>query len=273
MPKLRMMSWNMNQRQEGWDALRAEADLDVALLQEARKPDASLGIQTTPTLDEPWTTAGGKRNFVTAVARFSERVKCTPLVPKRMEDALDHEFRVSRAGSIAAADVQLADGETVTVVSLYSAWERPREGAWIYADASAHRLISDLAYLIHRSRGHRIIAAGDMNIVHGYGEDGDKYFAARYATVFARFAAIGMPFVGPQFPNGRQAEPWPAELPKESLNVPTFRWRRTDPKTAVRQMDFVFASEDLRDRIHVRALNGNDDWGPSDHCRLMIELD
>ena len=35
----------------------------------------------------------------------------------------------------------------------------------------------------------------------------------RYATVFDRMAAIGLPLVGPQYPNGRQADPWPDELP------------------------------------------------------------
>jgi hypothetical protein len=44
------------------------------------------------------------------------------------------------------------------------------------------------------------------------------------------------------------------------------------PTTAERQLDFVFASTDLAGRVHVRALNEPDEWGPSDHCRVWIEL-
>ena len=76
--------------------------------------------------------------------------------------------------------------------------------------------------------------------------------------------------VGPQHPNGRQADPWPNWLPKDSLNVPTFYKIGGSPKTATDQLDFVFASKSMADSIRVRALNGVDEWGPSDHCRLKI---
>jgi hypothetical protein len=44
------------------------------------------------------------------------------------------------------------------------------------------------------------------------------------------------------------------------------------PETATRQVDFVFASDSLKDRLRIRALNAPDEWGPSDHCRVLIEL-
>ena len=66
------------------------------------------------------------------------------------------------------------------------------------------------------------MAAGDLNILHGHGEHGSKYWAARYETVFARMEALGLPFVGPQAPHGRQADPWLDELPSDSRNVPTY---------------------------------------------------
>ena len=37
-----------------------------------------------------------------------------------------------------------------------------------------------------------------------------------YATVFDRAEAMGLVCVGPQAPNGRQAQPWPSELPSDS---------------------------------------------------------
>ena len=143
---------------------------------------------------------------------------------------------------------------------------------WIYADGSVHRLISDLSVLVGRQRGHRILAAGDLNILYGYGEGGSAYWAARYETVFRRMKAVGLTFVGPQAPDGRRADPWPDELPGDSDNVPTFHTTHQSPATATRQLDFVVASGDLAGEVRVRARNAPDDWGPSDHCRVEIEV-
>jgi len=81
-----------------------------------------------------------------------------------------------------------------------------------------------------------------------------------------------MKFVGPQAPNDLQADPWPSELPEDSRNVPAFHHSRQTPSTATRQLDFVFVSTNLVDRIEVKALNDPQAWGPSDHCQVEIEL-
>jgi hypothetical protein len=125
---------------------------------------------------------------------------------------------------------------------------------------------------IGQQHAHRIIAAGDLNILYGHGEQGSPYWAARYQSVFDRLAAIGLQFVGPQYPNGRRADPWPDELPRTSLNVPTYHSNRQTPASATRQLDFVFASRSIASKIHVVARNGVDEWGPSDHCRLEITV-
>ena len=65
------------------------------------------------------------------------------------------------------------------------------------------------------------MVAGDWNILRGYGEYGSAFWKARYATVFDRAEVLGLRIVGPSYPNGRQAEPWPDELPQDSLCVPT----------------------------------------------------
>ncbi len=102
---------------------------------------------------------------------------------------------------------------------------------------------------------------------------GSLYWKGRYDTVFDRMAALGLKFVGPQASaGGRQAEPWPEELPEGSLNVPTFHSNSQTPATASRQLDFVFASESIADRVTVKALNRVEEWGQSDHCRIMIEV-
>jgi hypothetical protein len=119
----------------------------------------------------------------------------------------------------------------------------------------------------------QLIIAGDWNILLGYGEHGDSYYKDRYATVFARAEVLGLRFVGPQHPNGRQAESWPDELPTNSRCVPTYHHSRQTPETATRQLDFVFASRSLADAVSVRALNAVDEWGRSDHCRIVIDVD
>ena len=87
---------------------------------------------------------------------------------------------MSRAGTLRVADV-MRDGQiVVTVASMYAPWERARTGSANYADASAHRLLSDLSGLIRTRKKHRIVAAGDLNILRGYGEHGDP--TGRVAT-------------------------------------------------------------------------------------------
>jgi hypothetical protein len=56
-------------------------------------------------------------------------------------------------------------------------------------------------------------------------------------------------------------------------DVVTFRNIGATPEEAWAQADYVFATENIADRVTVRALNEPDEWGPSDHCRLVIDLD
>lgn len=272
---MKLVSWNIARKDEAWRWL-LQSDVDIALLQEAAVPPADVAprVEINPA---PWETAGAEahRPWRTAVVKLSDRVDVRWLETKPVSDALSGELAVSRLGTLAAAVVTPRDGEPLVVVSLYGLWESQHaeaEGRWIFADGSVHRLISDLSALVGRSNGHRILAAGDLNIYPGYGERESDYWASRYGTVFARMAAIGIPFVGPQAPAGRPAEPRPRELPSGSCNVPTFHTNRQSPATAAHQLDFVFASTDLVERVHVRARNEVERWGPSDHCRVEIEV-
>jgi hypothetical protein len=189
-------------------------------------------------------------------------------------EAHTKDFAVSHPGTIAASRVFIPNQEPIIFISLYGLWLRTHESTksnWIYADASVHRLISDLSAFIRSQKDHRIITSGDLNILYGHGEHGSNYWKERYQTIFDRMEAIGLPFIGPQFPNGKQASPWLKELPKQSLNVPTFYTNRQTPETATRQLDFVFASRSLKDKIKVTALNDPEKWGPSD-CQIKKEL-
>ncbi len=253
-------------------------DTDLALLQEAAPPPNEVAnrLEVNP---GPFEIAGGYRypqRWRTAIVRLSDRIKVEWIESKSIAEAGASEFAVSIPGTVAAARVTPSEGEPIFVVSLYAQWRVPHEwagGHWIAADGSAHRVISDLTEaFIGKERGHRIIAAGDLNILHGYGDYGNPYWAARYRTVFDRMEALGLPFAGPQHPNGRQADPWPDELPRDSKNVPTYHSTKQKPETATRQLDFVFASRSLQESMSVRSLNEPEEWGPSDHCRLDIEV-
>jgi len=273
---VKILAWNIARRADAWRRLR-ESDADIALLQEATPPPADMAAEFD--IDPaPWRTdgAGLNRAWRTAIVRLSERVSVQHLEARPLAEAHRGDLAISRPGTLSAAIVTPRTGDSLIVASMYAPWEEPHRAAassgWIYADASAHRVISDLSVLIGRQEGHRILAAGDLNILKGYGEHGSDYWAGRYATVFHRMAALGLSFVGPQVPNGQAADPWPQELPRTSHNVPTYHTSHQSPATATRQLDFVFASAGLAECTHVSALNSPEQWGPSDHCRIQIEV-
>jgi len=273
---VKIVAWNIARRDEAWRYL-LDIDADIALLSEAAEPPAHVArrLDVDPA---PWRTAGAGMNrpWRAAVVKLSSRVGVQWLESKPVADAVPGDLAVSRPGTLAAAIVTLGEGDAFVVASMYAPWEKPHAitgSGWIYADGSAHRVVSDLSALIGQQSGHRILAAGDLNILYGYGENGSAYWASRYATVFARMAALGLSFVGPQVPAGRRAAPWPDELPVESANVPTYHTGHQTPVTATRQLDFVFASTGMAKRVRVRALNEAHQWGPSDHCRVEIEVE
>jgi endonuclease/exonuclease/phosphatase family metal-dependent hydrolase len=273
---LKFVSWNVAHRPQAWRTL-ADSDADVALLQEACSPPSDIALRFDVG-DEPWRTEGAvvNRPWRAALVGLNSRVRLDRIRSHSIADAAPRDFAVSRLGTMAAAHLEDPDTrEKYTIISMYAPWEHPHtstESSWIYADASAHRLISDLSGLVGQERGHHVLAAGDLNILYGYGENGNQYWAARYRTIFDRFGMVGLYFVGPQSPNGRQADPWPTELPRESANVPTFHTNQQTPATATRQLDFVFASRDIAPIVKTCALNDPGVWGPSDHCRIRIDL-
>jgi hypothetical protein len=272
---LKIIDWNIAHRDEPWYIL-SESDADLALLQEAGPPPEDIAVKFD--IDpSPWRTAGAgvNRPWRTAVVRLKKSIGIEWIVPKPISVALRDDLPISREGTLAAAIVTPAKGEPVIVVSMYAVWEKPHKitkSGWIYADGSAHRVISDLSALVGQQSRHRIIAAGDLNVLYGYGEHGNDYWASRYNSIFMRMKSIGLTFIGPQTPNGRQAEPWPEELPMNSSNVPTYHTNRQTPATATRQLDFVFASDGLVDHVKVSAMNEPENWGPSDHCQIEIDV-
>ena len=158
---------------------------------------------------------------------------------------------------------------------MYARWLDPHpiaEGEWIYPDASAHRIISDLSAFIgryDRPDKHRILAAGDLNMSF----QSTNEFDHRAQTVLDRFQALGFEHLGPQYPAGRRADPIPEHLDSESLDVPTYYHKPSNtPAGAYVQIDHVFASRGFHKEVQAKALNGAAEWGPSDHCRIHIDV-
>lgn len=273
---LKIISWNLRHRDESWRFL-VGTDADIALVQEAAVPPADVkqGIEVDTS---PWKTAGAgcNRPWRTAVVQLSDRVNVERFEPRAIADAQPCDLAVSRLGTLSVARLTPPTGKPLIVASMYAVWEKfhPAAGSSeIYADASVHRVISDLSVFIGDNPEHCIIAAGDLNIFYGYGDRGNPYWASRYDSVFDRMSALGLSLVGPQAPNGRQAAPWPKILPQTSKNVPTYYTSHQNSASATGQLDFVFVSKSLADRVSVRAINDPNEWGPSDHCRVEIEIE
>ena len=202
---MKIISWNIAHSHEPWRQL-LKSDADIALLQEATKPpsDVSQHIEVDNNL---WVTVdgGSKNRWRTAVVKLSKNVGVEWLEAKSLSEAKVGELGVSQPGTLSAASVTLAGGETLVVVSMYALWEgvhASAKGKWFFADGSVHRILSDLSAFIGRDCNHRIIAAGDLNILYGYGENCSRYWKRRYQTVFEGMNALGLSFVGPQYPNG-----------------------------------------------------------------------
>ena len=285
-----VVSWNIAARSEPWREL-LDMDADVALLQEARPPppDVRQRVDTGP--DEHWDSHGWNSHWYEGryerlydrwpmVVKLSDRVEVqwfrqvSPISETR-----EDEIAVSGIGTIAAARVIPQDAPPFVVVSMYARWIRPHPSTgskWRtgYPDGSAHRIISDLSAFIGSTdpSTHRILAAGDLNIVHG-STNTSYALPTRDRTITDRMDALGIEFLGPRHPAGRRASPTPRGLPADTLNVPTYHHTTESPATASLQLDYAFASRGFHESVEVRAMNSVEEWGASDHCRLLIEVE
>ena len=289
---IRVVSWNINKRTQPWQELvdmARDGDADVALLQEAGSPPGNL-VHLLDCEDQIF----WHRNLYDRwplVIKLSERVRVETYrqvapISELAEDAIG----VSGIGTIAAAKVIPCDcvDDAFIAVSMYARWLKPHpstRSSWGvgYSDASAHRIISDLsAFIGHRtpdppkSVRHRVLAAGDLNMF--YGATGYRLsLPERERTVWKRMKALGLEFMGPQATAGRVPATGPDyippdDVPTDTKNVPTYYAPGRGPKQAANQLDYAFASRGFHESVSVRAMNAIEEWGSSDHCRLLIEV-
>ena len=132
------------------------------------------------------------------------------------------EISASGIGVIEVARLVPADGMPPFVVaSIYARWMKPHPTTEImcnvgYQDGSAHAATTDLsAFIGHKNPAtHRILAAGDFNTIRGATENNRLALPSRDQTIFQRMDALGLEFLGPLHPNGRQVVPRPHGLPR-----------------------------------------------------------
>ena len=277
---IKVVSWNVGNRKEPWRELlqmAREGDADLALLQEAGGVPDDLVVAC----DDPEFRNRNLYDRRALVVKLSDRItvewyRQVPPDAVLEEDAIG----VSCTGTIAAARVipHESEEDAFVTVSMYARWLKPHPSAkssWKvgYSDASAHRIISDLsAFIGHNDPAkHKILAAGDLNMF--YGSIRSRLsMPKRECTVWGRMRALGLTFLGPQAPDGRRAGSAPTDVPSDTENVPTIYYAGGGPETAVNQLDYAFASRGFHEEVSVRAMNGVEEWGSSDHCRLMIKV-
>jgi hypothetical protein len=169
---VRVVSWNIGGGTAGWpDVL--DLDADIALLQEARIPPPELRERVLPPVDQDvWSTAGPEvRRWRTAILPLHDAIEVEHL-PTAPLGAGWGALGQSRAGSWTAATLRVEGDDPITLVSVYAAWERDVDGYGpIWADASTHRILSDLSPLLSR-RNHRLLIAGDLNLLRGVWQHG-----------------------------------------------------------------------------------------------------
>ena len=278
---IRVVSWNVANRNEPWHWLAKMAErgeADVALLQEAGSPPEGLTHQVRFENDIHWDQSFYDRWPL--VVQLSDRVEVEWFrqVPP-WSDVGERDIGSSGIGIMAAARVapRGRPQEAFVAVSMYARWMRAHPSAGkrpgLHADLSAHRILSDMQTFMDYADPfrYRILAAGDLNLI--YTATGSGPWFMRERMVWDRFETLGMKFLGPQAPNGRQPELPQPGTSADTRNVPTYYTARQKcAANAVRQLDYAFASRGFHEKVKVRALNGIDEWGPSDHCRLLIEV-
>lgn len=255
---MQIVSWNMQNKRESWRFLvDRHHDYDFAFIGEACVPPRSArDIAATKDWNIPydtWDLQPGEqrkkyRQEVLGIGgswrleRFDrhEVVDATdPVLPSKH----DHIFRRWHRVAIASnAEEQYC---LVCVVSGHS-------------QAQSLPLLMTGVRAVLTRQGYApaipIIIAGDLTTNE-----------QKSPEMFARMSEIGLPWVGPGGANyihvsGRKPH------------------QRETPESAHRRLNHVFASEDLVGRVTVTALNRSeqshpDYWGPSDHCRVRIEVD
>ena len=272
---MNLISWNMHQRPGNWAVLAnlmREHHADAAMVQEAVAPPGQLpgdlrvfADPSQPT--NPWqlpVPAGCKRNFASAIA-VSGDAAIERWTPTALGKAAYGGRTISHPGQWVA--LALGEGETrIWVVSLYGIWDKTLDTGHIFAEATLHRAISDLAPLLYATDTARVVLAGDLNVWRGYG---GKKWEPGYRSVFQRLEAYGLALAGPYAQPGSVLDGCPCADASGCRHVRTYRHQQRKDSTPY-QLDFAFSRG-----VKVAGCSALDEerlWEHSDHCPILIEV-
>ena len=173
---IKVVSWNMDGNSDTWEVLLGMG-ADLALLQDPGTPPQTA-ISPIELPEPPWELERRQRPPI--IVRLSDRVEVQWFSPASIEEVTtrtgnvgEWEIGVSDRRTIAAARVAPRGGEPFFVVSMYGRWlgSHPlaASASVTHADASVHRIISDLSAFTAAAdpARHRVLAAGDLNLIYG----------------------------------------------------------------------------------------------------------
>ncbi len=272
---LKVAVWNMSLRegQKNWAFFKDHGELasDIALLNEARRPSPSLGIQvqtagTTVGRDDRTLGGNKRRDWATAVASphpIEPPADVWALPPARKDRR--SKMTASRPGSWTAAIVHHPNGEAITAISLYGLLDER-------SDASVHRSLSDVTPLLEDKRYNRLLLlGGDLNTL-CTAKAGSAALARDQGVLDRITKGFGLIDVLRQTlerrtpPRGR-LEGCKCSLGDECMH--TWTYRRSPTSKIAYQDDFLFASPALAKRLlKAEARPFTRDW-PSDHAPII----
>ena len=172
-------------------------------------------------------------NGARAVVGLSGRVKMERVPVSDIIESATPNSVIRSEARLAVAIATLPWGERIVLVSVESAGKATDRAPEMLLQTRRH-CGTDLPYIV--------------------GADLTTWWDSD-TKVFGDMMRIGLPLVGPYAP---------------TFYSPV---NGQSPSDAHLQLDYVFASRAIAHRLSVRALNDPTDWGPSDHCRIVIDFE
>ncbi len=172
-------------------------------------------------------------NGARAVIRISDRVVVERIAVADIIASASSNSAIRTPARLAVAIATLRSSERIVLVSIESAGKASKRAPQMIREIQQY-CGADLPYIV--------------------GADLNTWWNSE-TTVFGDMMQIGLPLIGPH---------------AATFYNPLLGQK---PCHAQLQLDYVFASRAIAHRLTVRALNDPDDWGTSDHCRIVIDLE
>lgn len=240
---MKIVSWNMQNKKESWRFLVDQhQETDFAFVQEACTPTRYVRDRAAH-WDIPY------ERWQVRPKRYKQEIL------RIADDWTFHRLDRDLVGSLAPSDKALLTPR-FRAAAMVGRRGQPNVCLVCVASGPQQSLrLADTVTAVRRTLSKAkldplmpMIVAGDLTTD-----------PCRTPLTFTDMAAIDMRHLGPHSPN--------------FISKP----HGETPETAHRRLNHVFVSEDLIDRVSVTALNKADKnlpdyWGPSDHCRILIEI-